>query len=545
MNTKHFALFALLTLMACNTPIQPSKPKLVVGIVVDQMRIDYLTRFENHFGNEGFKRFYNQGFVAKNHHFDYAQTKTGPGHASISSGTPPAIHGIIANDWFDKTTAKELYCVDDASYKSVGTITSEGEKAPTQFLVSTFSDENRLATQSRGKAIGISIKDRAAILSIGHAANGAYWFSGDDDGKFVSSTFYMDALPKWVADFNTSRKIDNYLTTWDTYYPIESYIETGPDNTPYERIAPGKETPTFPYDLAELAPKNDGYDIIKETPFGNSLTTDFALEALQGEALGTDDDADVLMISYSSTDYIGHAFGVNSKEVQDTYVRLDFDLARLFAALDKQVGKGNYTAFLTSDHGVAHVPLYLMDNNIPAGYFTKKDFVAKLKKHTADYFGSEKLIRNISNNEVYLNYEEIAAKRLDITQIKSFIASLATSYEGIAAAYDTNELMKMNNSNAIIARLQRGFHPKRSGDIVYILEPGFMDNGEYGKKGTTHGSAYIYDTHVPLMLFGEGVKKGHTFERTNITDIAPTICAIMGISNPTGTIGDPIEAALK
>ena len=544
MNTKHFALFALLTLMACNTPIQPSKPKLVVGIVVDQMRIDYLTRFENHFGNEGFKRFYNQGFVAKNHHFDYAQTKTGPGHASISSGTPPAIHGIIANDWFDKTTAKELYCVDDASYKSVGTITSEGEKAPTQFLVSTFSDENRLATQSRGKAIGISIKDRAAILSIGHAANGAYWFSGDDDGKFVSSTFYMDALPKWAADFNTSRKIDNYLTTWDTYYPIESYIETGPDNTPYERIAPGKETPTFPYDLAAFADKA-GYDVLKTTPFGNSLTTDFALEALQGEALGTDDDADVLMISYSSTDYIGHAFGVNSKEVQDTYVRLDFDLARLFAALDKQVGKGNYTAFLTSDHGVAHVPLYLMDNNIPAGYFMKKDFVAKLKKHTADYFGSEKLIRNISNNEVYLNYEEIAAKRLDITQIKSFIASLATSYEGIAAAYDTSELMKMNNSNAIIARLQRGFHPKRSGDIVFILEPGFMDNGEYGKKGTTHGSAYIYDTHVPLMLFGEGVKKGHTFERTNITDIAPTICAIMGISNPTGTIGDPIEAALK
>ena len=542
---KYFVLFPLLSLMGCSTSIQPSEPKLVVGIVVDQMRMDYLTRFKHHYGNDGFRRFYNQGFVAKNHHFDYAQTKTGPGHASISTGTPPAIHGIIANEWFNKTKGKRQYCVDDPLYKSIGTTTTKGEKAPTQLLVSTFSDENRLATQSRSKAIGISIKDRAAILSIGHAANGAYWFSGEEDGKFVSSTFYMDALPKWAADFNASRGIDKYLTTWDSYYPIDSYIETGPDNTPYERIAPGKETPTFPYDLEELASKNDGYDIIKETPFGNSLTTDFALAAIQGEALGTDDDADVLMISYSSTDYVGHAFGVNSKEVQDTYIRLDLDLARLFAALDKQVGKGNYTVFLTSDHGVAHVPLYLMDNNIPAGYFKKKDFVKKLKKHTKDYFKSDNLIRNVSNNEVHLNYEEIAAKGLDITQIKSVVTSFVTSCEGIAVAYDTSELMKMNKSNAIIERLQRGFHPKRSGDVMFVLEPGFMDNGKYGKKGTTHGSAYVYDTHVPLMLFGEGVRKGHTFERTNITDIAPTICAILGVSNPTGTIGNPIKEALK
>ena len=545
MNAKHVALFALLTIIACNTPIQPSKPKLVVGIVVDQMRVDYLTRFENHFGKDGFRRFYNQGFVAKNHHFDYAQTKTGPGHASISSGTPPAIHGIIANDWFDKTTGVKQYCVDDASYKSVGTLTDAGEKAPTQFLASTFSDENRLATQFRGKSIGVSIKDRGAILSIGHAANGAYWFSGKNDGMFVSSTFYMDALPKWATDFNANRGIDNYLTTWDTYYPIDSYVESGSDNTPYERIFKGRETPTFPYHLDELTSENDGYDIIKETPFGNSLITDFALEALQGEALGTDEDADILMISYSSTDYVGHAFGVNSKEVQDTYVRLDLDLARLFAALDKQVGKGNYTVFLTSDHGVAHVPLYLMDNNIPAGYFMKNDFVKKLKKHMTDYFGSDKIIRNVSNNEIHLNYAEIAAQRFDVNQIKSVITSFTTSFKGIAVAYDNEELMKMNKSNALIERLQRGFHPKRSGDVVFVLEPGYMDNGKYGTKGTTHGSAYIYDTHVPLMFFGEGVRKGHTFEHTNITDIAPTICAILGVSNPTGTIGNPIKEALK
>ena len=542
MNIKHFSLFALLTIMACYRPIKSSKPKLVVGIVVDQMRMDYLNRFENHFGNGGFKRFYNQGFVAKNHHFDYAQTKTGPGHASISTGTPPAVHGIIANDWFDKISGEEQYCVGDDSYQSIGTLTNNGEKAPTQLLVSTFSDENRLATQSRGKAIGVSFKDRGAILSIGHAANGAYWFSGKNDGKFVSSSFYMNTLPQWVADFNSSKQIDTYLTTWDTYYPIETYVESGPDNIPYETTFKGKETPIFPYDLAELAPENNGYDILEETPFGNSLITDFTLAALEAEALGTDNDADVLMVSYSSTDYVGHAFGINAKEVQDTYVRLDLDLARLFAALDKQVGKGNYTVFLTSDHGVAHVPKYLMDNKIPAGYFKEKDFVKELKIHTSAYFDTGGLIRDVSNNEIFLNHDKITTECLDINKIKSYITSFTMSFEGVAMAYDTTELLKMNENNAIIERLQRGFHPKRSGDIVFVLQPGFI---ETRKKGTTHGSAYIYDTHVPLMLYGQGVRKGTTFERTNITDIAPTICAILGISNPTGTIGNPIKEALK
>lgn len=542
MNIKFFTLFSTLSFLGCNTPIQTSTPKLVVGIVVDQMRMDYLTRFENHYGNDGFKRFYDQGFVAKNHHFDYAQTKTGPGHASISTGTPPAIHGIIENDWFDKMTGEKQYCVGDARYHGVGTQSKAGKKAPTQLLVSTFADENRLATQSRGKAIGISIKDRSAILSIGHAADGAYWFSGKAEGKFVSSTFYMDTLPQWVEDFNSKKVIDDYMTTWETYYPIETYVESGPDNTLYERVFKGKETPTFPYDLAGLAQHNGGYDIIEETPFGNSLITDFALAALEGEHLGTDTDADVLMISYSSTDYVGHAFGVNAKELQDTYIRLDMDLARLFAALDKQVGKGQYTVFLTSDHGVAHVPQYLMDNKIPAGYFKKKNFEYKIKEHLVSFFGTDALIRNISNNEIFLDYTELAAKSLYPKQIKSSLVSFITSFEGVAVAYDTDALFKMNENNPLIERLQRGHHPKRSGDIVFSLLPGHIT---YREKGTTHGSAYIYDTHVPLMLFGEGVKKGSTYERTNITDIAPTVCAILGISNPTGTIGNPIGSALE
>ena len=539
---KSILLLLIIVFVGCNTPIQPSKPKLVVGIVVDQMRMDYLTRFESQFGNAGFKRFYKEGFVAKNHHFDYTQTQTGPGHASIATGSPPAIHGIISNAWFDKVSGRNQNCVSDNRYRGVGTSSKVGQKAPTQLLASAFADENRLATQMRGKTIGVSIKDRGAILAIGHTANGAYWFSGKNEGNFVSSTFYMDALPQWAADFNTSRIIDNYLTTWDTYFPIDTYIESGPDDTPYEGVLNGKETPTFPYDLKKLAGDNGGYDVLGATPFGNSLITDFALAALNGEQLGKDDDADVLMNSFSSTDYIGHKYGINAKELQDAYVRLDRDLARLFSALDNQVGKGEYAVFLTSDHGASHVSNFLIDNNIPGGYFRKSDFVRQLNEAVASRFGTLDLVRNISNNEIFLNHEGITKSKINWEQIQQFVVSFALSFHGIATAYSADNLMLQNDNNAIVQRLQRGHHPKRSGDIVFTLLPGYTS---YGPTGSTHGSAYVYDTHIPLLMFGKGVRKGSTYAHTSITDIAPTISALLGVSNPTGNTGNPIVKALR
>ena len=541
MNTKSLYLILGLFLLSCSSNHDSSKTKLVVGIVVDQMRMDYLYRFQSHFGEYGFKRFYNEGFVAKNHHFDYRQTKTGPGHASIATGTPPAINGIIGNDWFDKKSRKARYCVDDHNFISLGTAKTKG-KAPTALLVSTFADENRLATQMNGKAVSVSLKDRSAILSIGHTANGAYWFSGGDEGNFISSTFYMDALPIWAVEFNASRKVDEYLTTWDTYYPIAQYAETGPDDSPYEKRPKGKETPTFPYDLAVLTANNNGYDVLGATPFGNSLVTDFALAALEGEDLGVDDHADVLMISYSSTDYVGHDFGTNAKELQDTYIRLDMELARLFEVLDAQVGDGAYSVFLTSDHGVAPVPNYLIDHKIPAGYFSKKPFVKALKEAMFDAFGVRDIILDVSNDEIYLNHDRISAARLNVDVVSRFATSFIAQQDGIAAAYTTADLMEMNANNPIVERLQKGYNPKRSGDILYMLLPGYIAKRPFG---TTHGSAFIYDTHVPLLLYGNGIQKGSTFKRTKISDIAPTMCALLKVSNPTGTTGDPIGEALK
>lgn len=359
-------IVAFILIFSCNaqSPIVPkqsentNKPKLVVGIVVDQMRYDYLTRFYSKYGEGGFKRMMNEGFNCKNNHFNYVPTFTGPGHASIYTGSTPKYHGIIGNDWYDKEIKKMVYCAGDDSVQSVGAKTEDGKMSPHRMKTTTFADENRLFTQMRGKTIGISIKDRGAILPAGHTANAAYWFYGKDEGLFISSTFYMNSLPNWVNDFNKSDKVASNLKPWNTLYNIETYTESGSDLNDFEGGFKGKEAATFPYDLNVLKDQNGGFDILKSTPYGNTIVADFAIAALNGEQLGQDTNTDVLTVSFSSTDYVGHNFGVNSKEIEDTYIRLDKDLERFFKALDEKVGKENYTVFLTADHAAIDVPAY-------------------------------------------------------------------------------------------------------------------------------------------------------------------------------------------
>ena len=354
------------------TNFDPSKdlraqPKLVVGVVVDQMRYDYITRFWDKFGEEGFKKLISEGFNFRNNHFNYIPTYTGPGHASVFAGSAPQTHGIVSNDWFNKFEEQSVYCVGDPSVRSIGTDSDAGKMSPHRLLTTSVADENRLHTQLRGKTIGIALKDRGAILPAGHTANGAYWFHGKNEGKWITSSFYTEELPQWVKNFNKSGKAESYLKPWTTLAKVETYLESGTDINAFEGGFRGKDDAGFPYDLKALAEQNGQFDILKATPYGNNLTTDFALAALEGEKLGQDEFTDFLTLSYSSTDYVGHNFGVNSKEIQDTYLRLDQDLARLLKNLDEKVGKGNYTLFLTADHGAVQVPAYLESLKIPGG----------------------------------------------------------------------------------------------------------------------------------------------------------------------------------
>ncbi|WP_188654628.1 alkaline phosphatase PafA [Yeosuana aromativorans] len=514
------------------------RPKLVVGIVVDQMRYDYLTRFYNKYGEGGFKRLMNEGFNCKNNHFNYIPTYTGPGHTSIYTGTTPKYHGIIANDWFDKKLKKSVYCAEDDSVQSVGTSSSAGQMSPQRMKTTTFGDENRLFTQMRGKTIGISIKDRASILPAGHTANAAYWFQGKNEGNWISSTFYMTQLPKWVIDFNKKHIVDSYLKEWNTLYDISTYTESGSDLNTFEGGFKGKETATFPYDLQTLKSQNGGYDILKSTPYGNSLTTDFTIEALQGEDLGTDDITDVLTVSYSCTDYIGHNFGVNSKEIEDVYLRLDLEIERLLKALDDKVGKGEYTVFLTADHAAVNVPAYLESVKIPAGYFNTSVFIKRINDFMEASYGASDLIESVSNNQIFLNREKIQKLDLDLDDVQEAIINEIIGYDFVDKAYTATAMINTSFSTGIERLIQNGFNQKRSGDVIYVLDPAVIS---YGKTGSTHGSSFEYDTHVPLLFFGKGIRHGQTLQKTEITDIAPTMSALLNISYPSGNIGQPLE----
>lgn len=547
---KHFTSILFVAFFSLNcfaqtkpdNTINPEKPKLVVGVVVDQMRYDYLTRFWGKYGNDGFKRLINEGFNFKNNHFNYIPTYTAPGHASVYTGTSPQNHGIISNSWYSKAEKAYVYCVGDENVQPVGTLASSGKMSPHRMLSTTVADENRLFTQMKGKTIGIALKDRGAILPAGHTANAAYWFHGQEEGRWISSTFYMEELPKWVQDFNISGTALSYMKPWNALQDISSYEESGIDENLFETGFKGKKTATFPYDLEKLGKDNGNYDLLKATPYGNSLTTDFAIAAIKAENLGKDEFTDFLTVSFSSTDYVGHNFGVNSKEIQDTYLRLDLDLARLLETLDNEVGEGNYTLFLTADHGGGDVPTYLSSVKIPSGYFNDDDFNIKLNEYVSTKYKNKELLESISNNQVFFNYRNIEEAKIDRSALEKDIAHFILQYPLVSNVYTRSDLASGNFSHWISGLLEMGFNQKRSGDVVFVLEPTVISYST--TTGSTHGSGFSYDTHAPLIFFGKGIQHGNTAIRSEIVDIAPTLSVLLGISFPNAATGNPLEAAL-
>ncbi len=524
--------------------IESERPKLVVGIVVDQMRYDYLTRFYDKYAEGGFKRLLTHGFSLENAHFNYIPTYTAPGHASVYTGTTPSVHGIIGNNWYDKKLKKEIYCVDDPNYRSVGS-SAGGEKSPYRMLTTTITDELKLAQNRQGKVIALSIKDRSAVLPGGHTADAAYWFPGGEEGKFITSTYYRESLPKWVIDFNASGKAKEYLnTTWNTLEDISTYTESMADNNIFEGLFNGKKTPTFPYNLKKLKKKNGNYDLLKAVPFGNSIVKDFAEAAIVGEELGQGSVTDFLSISFSSTDYVGHKFGPDSKEIEDTYIRLDRDLASFFKFLDEKIGKGKYTLFLTADHAVSQVPAYLETLKIPAGYFDGSKLKNRLNMITQKEFNlpMDSLIENTSNNQLFFNKEALKRHDLNVEDVSAKLANELISYETIHRTVTANTLQNTEFSTGILKRLQKGYNQKFSGDVLWIPNPSTIWGGE---TGTTHGSGFNYDSHVPILFYGKGIKTGISKRRVSITDIAPTLSNLLKISFPNGATGTIIEEVLE
>jgi predicted AlkP superfamily pyrophosphatase or phosphodiesterase len=529
-------------LQAQRAPTSPPVPKLLVGILVDQMRPDYITRFRDQFGPDGFNRLLREGFECRNTHYNYLPTVTGPGHASVYTGTTPRYHGIVGNSWYDRRLRHDVYCTDDTTVQLVGTAKGMGVSARNQ-LSTTLGDELKMTYGGRSRVLALSLKDRASALPAGHMADGAFWFD-TTTGDFISSTYYLPALPAWVQSFNAQKKADGYRQhTWTPLRGPEAYRNSLPDSNRYERIFTGKTAATFPYDLARLAPQNPpAYESLYTSPFGDNLLTDLALAALNSTDLGRDDVPDLLAISYSSPDAVGHTFGPQSKEENDLYLRLDLELARLLHALDKTVGKGNYTIFLTADHGASEVTRYLADHQLPVGTFDRRGTYQAATVYLATQFGPGQWLEKEINNSYHLNRPLLAHHKIELARAQQVLAEFLRDQPGITQVNTTTQLLNGGYTTGPEARLLAGLYYPRFGDVRYELLPGWT--GDIG-VGASHGSGYAYDTHVPLLWFGAGIAPGVSFAPHTITDIAPTAAMLLHSKLPSACTGQPIVEVLS
>ncbi|GLU53245.1 alkaline phosphatase PafA [Dyadobacter frigoris] len=518
-----------------------ARPKLVVGIVVDQMRYDYLYRYYDKYVEGGLKRFMNEGFNCRNNHYSYALTVTAAGHASIYTGSVPAINGIIGNEWYDQNAAKGVYCVEDSTVKTIGsTNVSVGKMSPKNLLTSTVTDQLRIATNFRSKTIGVAIKDRGSILPAGHTANASYWFDSNT-GNWVTSTFYMNDLPQWAKDYNAKKMPSEYLKKgWQLLNPIEQYTQSTPDDVAWEGKLPGAKKPVFPFELAGFA--GDVFGTVTSTPWGNTITKEMAIEAIKGEKLGKGADTDFLVVSFSSPDKIGHMAGPNSVEQEDDYLKLDREFAELFSFLDSWTGKGNYTVFLTADHGVVDVPGFAREHKLPAGLASRTVLGDIVKKALEENFGKGDFIKGNDNNQLYLDHALLKQKKINITNVYEVVREALLPVDGIADVINLSDMGRAPLNTYQLELYKNNVNAKRSGDIQIVTQPGWF----YGTStGTSHGTPYNYDTQVPFVLYGWGINKGETLRRTSVSDIASTISSLLHILPPSGNIGNPVEEALK
>ena len=507
------------------------RPKLVVGMMVDQMRWDFLYRFYERYGTGGFKRMLNEGFTCENGMIPYAQTVTAAGHGCVYTGSVPAINGIMGNEWFDRTKGDYVYCVEDFNVKILGADSAAEPMSPRNLFTSTISDELRLATNFRSKVVGVAIKDRGSILPAGHSGD-AYWYDSKT-GNFVTSTYYYQALPSWVNAFNLRKLPDSlYTLDWNTLYPIETYVQSDKDNNAYEGRFVHEQAPSFPHKLSGLVGTN--YGTISSTPYGNTMTLEFGKAALRAESLGKDNITDMLAISLSSPDYTGHQFGPNSIEIEDMYLRLDKELENFFNFLDAEVGKGEWLFFLTADHGVAHVPGFLQKNKVAGGITT--NMFDNLNKLIEAKFKISNAIVASANYHLYFNLPVIENSKRSLDELVQYTISEVEKDNTVLMAFDARKINDINMPAEMKSRFQNGYNKKLSGEVIIVNKPGYIGS----RLGTTHGAWYPYDAHIPMVFMGWGVKHGRTNRPTYMTDIAATVAAMLRIQPPNGCIGKPV-----
>jgi len=543
------------------TAQERSKPKLILQITVDQLRGDLLARYYDRLGDGGFRYLLNAGTVYSNAHHRHANTETIVGHTTIATGADPSVHGMVANVWLDRVSGELTYSVEDARYPVLGegvgvdrkaeidptqmTARSDG-RSPSRILVSTFSDELTLAQGGISKVFSVSVKDRSAISMAGHTGK-AFWFS-KKSGEFITSSFYYDQYPEWVADWNAGKPVDNYAgTSWNLLHDQSTYLFGKADDRPYETALPGYGR-TFPHPFGS----RDGKyftTLLTISPAGDELTLDFAKALILNESLGRDDKPDYLSVSFSSTDYVGHLFGPSSLESEDNILHLDRTLAELLGFVDAQVGLDKTLIVLSSDHGGPEVPGYLRELGFEADYIDPKTWdkaaaIEKLKKR----FGiGEELIATYFHPYVYLNREVIAEKGLDQAEVEDAVVDELNRFDGVALAVSSRALNSGKVPDTpLVQSILRNYNPNRSGDIYVVFQPNrFINDFDGLTVAATHGSPWRYDTYVPIIFAGMGIPAQRINRMVHTVDIAPTLSLIIGAKPPTGSLGTPLYEVIR
>ncbi len=525
--------------------IPSEKPKLIIGIVIEQMRYDYINRFWEKFEKNGFKRLINEGTFCKNTNINYMFTQTAPGIASIYTGTTPSMHGIIANDWYTSIGKKEKNAVVDANFKAIGTNNKNGNFSPVNILTTTINDELKISDR-KSKVYSVSISELSSVLGGGHLANGSFWWD-EESGKWISSTYYYkDSLPNWINEFNNKLFHETYLAKeWNTLLPTNQYTESTLDSAKYE-YGIGKNRQTyFPYNIAEMSnilKNNKSYSLLKDIPFGNNFTKDFAIATIVNEKLGKDEHTDFISISFSPTQNIGQKFGPNSVEIEDTYLRIDKELSHFLTFIDENIGKENTLVFLTSDHGVAEIPKYLDEIKIPSGKFNANYSMAILKTYLNAIYGEGDWVLKYTDQQIYLNTNLIEDSRLSLKDIQDKVALFMLQFDAIASAITSTQMVQSNFTDGVFKKMQNSFNQKQSGDVMINLKPGYIEDVKYA---TYSNSPYTYDSHIPLIWYGWKINRRTIYRDINITDIAPTISSLLNISFPNGYTGKPIFELLE
>jgi predicted AlkP superfamily pyrophosphatase or phosphodiesterase len=530
------------------------RPRLVLLIAVDQFRYDYLERFGDLFGAGGLRRLQREGASWAEANYDHVPTETAPGHATMLTGAWPAETGIIANDWYDRVDNRRVNNVQDDSVRMLGGGAADHASSPHNLLCSTLGDELKLATNNRAKVVGVSVKDRAAILSAGRAADAAFWYSAQT-GEFVSSTYYFDRLPEWVARFNAARPADRFFgAKWERLLPAAEYERrAGADDAPWEK-GDGKTPYTFPHvvDGGLSQPGPAFYDALDYTPFSNDLLLSFAEAALTNEHLGEDADTDVLIVSFSANDYAGHRYGPYSHEAMDMTLRVDKQIEALLDFVDARVGLRHTVVVFTADHGVAPVPEQSAAMHLPGGRVKVSDVLAAVRRRIRARFGkpgdkdtTADYIQTFSNEHIYFNQFALERDGVRPEEIERVAGEAALTVPGISRYFTRTQLLAgaVSPADAVARRVLHGYNPRRSGDVVIIQEP-YKYLGD-GFIVATHGAPYSYDTHVPLLIAGGGVAAGRYLNPATPADIAPTLARILNIQAPSNAVGRVLAEALK